>query len=132
MAIGSRYYNYVAEGDVYELNDKTIENYPILLMSGVGPHTDTAAFMRYRITFFHFDRLTDDNSNSTQLYSNGIESLKNLINALRHDSNILKVSEEIQYTPFSGVEAQILSDRCCGVFCTLDITVKNNTKCYIP
>ena len=47
------------------------------------------------------------------------------------DENILKVSEEIQYTPFTGVETQVLSDRTCGVYATLDITVRNNTKCYI-
>ena len=131
IAISSKSFNFAAEGDVYDLNDKTIKDYPALLISGTGPHTDTGTMMRYRITLFYFDRLTSDNSNSTQIYSTGIEALKNLINALRHDEYILRVSDEIQYTPFSGVEAQVLSDRCCGVYATLDITVKNNTKCFI-
>lgn len=131
MAIGSKSFNFAAEGDIYDLNDKTIKDYPALLVSGTGPHTDTGTLMRYRITLFYFDRLTADDSNSTQIYSTGIEALKNLINALRHDEYILKVSDEIVYTPFSGVEAQVLSDRCVGVYATLDITVKNGTKCFI-
>ena len=130
-AINSKYFNFAAEGDVYDLNDKTIKDYPALLISGTGPHTDTGKFFRYRITLFYFDRLTSDDSNSTQIYSTGIESLKNLINDLRHDEHILRVSDEIQYTPFSGVEAQVLSDRTVGVYATLDLTVKNDTTCFI-
>ena len=131
LAIGSKYFNFAAEGDVYDLNDKTIRDYPALLVSGTGPHTDTGKFFRYRITLFYFDRLTADDSNSTQIYSTGIEVLKNLINTLRHDEYILKVSDEITYTPFSGLEAQVLSDRTCGVYATLELTVKNNTTCFI-
>lgn len=130
-AIGSRYFNFACEGDVYDLNDKTIRDYPAILVSGTGPHTDTGKFFRFRLTLFYFDRLTSDDSNSTLIYSQGIEVLKNLINDLRHDEYILRVSDEIQYTPFSGVEAQVLSDRCCGVYATLDLTVKNNTNCYL-
>lgn len=130
-AIGSKFFNFAAEGDVYDLNDKTIKDYPALLVSGVGPHTDTGKFMRYRISLFYFDRLTSDDSNSTLIYSQGIELLKNLINDLRHDEYILRVSDEIQYVPFSGVEAQVLSDRTCGVYATLDITVKNDTTCFL-
>lgn len=130
-AIGSEYFNFAAEGDVYDLNDRTIKDYPALLVSGVGPHTDTGKFMRYRISLFYFDRLTADDSNSSHIYSTGIEVLKNLINDLRHSEYILRVSDEIQYIPFSGVEAQVLSDRTCGVYATLDLTVKNDTTCFI-
>lgn len=131
LAISSKCFSFAAEGDVYDLNDKTIKDYPAFLISGTGPHTDNGTTFRYRITMFYFDRLTADDSNSTLIYSTGIEALKNLINALRHDQYILKVSDEITYTPFSGVEAQVLSDRTCGVYAQLDITVKNNTKCFI-
>ena len=130
-AIGSKYFNFMAEGDVYDLNDIIIKDYTAGLVSFTGPHTDTGTLMRYRLSIFYFDRLTSDDSNSSQIYSTGIEVLKNLVNDLRHDEYILKVSDEIQYVPFSGVEAQVLSDRCCGVYCTLDITVKNNTTCFI-
>ena len=131
LAIGSKYFNWFAEGDIYDINDKTIRDYPAGLISFTGPHTDTGKFFRYRLSIFYFDRLTSDNSNSSQIYSTGIEVLKNLVNALRHDQYILKVSDEITYTPFSGVEAQVLSDRTCGVYATLELTVKNNTTCFI-
>ena len=130
-AIGSRYFNWMAEGDIYDINDKTIRDYPAGLVSFTGPHTFVKNTTRYRLSIFYFDRLTSDDSNSTLIYSQGIEVLKNLINDLRHDENILKVSDEVQLTPFSGVEAQVLSDRCCGVYATLDLTVKNNTNCFL-
>lgn len=131
-AIGSRYYNWIAEGDIYDINDKTVKDYPAGLVTFTGPHTFLPNSTRFRVSIFYFDRLTGDDSNSSQIYSTGVEVLKNLINSLRHDENILKVSEEIQIMPFLGTEAQVLNDRCCGVYATLDITVKNNTKCYIP
>ena len=130
-AISNKLFQYAAEGNVYNLNDKTIKDYPAFLMSGVGPHTDTGTLMKYQVSFFYFDRLANDNSNDTQIYSQGIEALKNIVNALRHDEYILRVSEEIQYTPFLGAETQVLSYRTCGVYCTLTLTVKNNTTCYI-
>lgn len=131
-AIGSRYFNWIAEGDIYDINDKTIRDYPAGIVSFTGPHTFVKNTTRYRLSIFYFDRLTNDDSNSSQIYSQGIEVLKNLINDLRHDENILKVSDEVQLTPFSGVEAQVLSDRCCGVYATLDLTVKNDTTCFLP
>lgn len=130
-AIGSEYFNWFAEGDVYDINDKTIRDYPAGLISFIGPHTFVKNTTRFRVSIFYFDRLVSDDSNSSQIYSTGIEVLKNLINDLRHDEYILKVSDEIQLIPFSGVEAQVLSDRTCGVYATLDLTVKNNTTCFI-
>ena len=44
LAIGSKYFNFAAEGDIFKLNDKTIRDYPALLVSGTGPHTDTGKF----------------------------------------------------------------------------------------
>lgn len=130
-AIGSKFFNFAAEGDVYDLNDKTLRDYPALLVSGVGPHTQAGSTMRYRISLFYFDRLVSDDNNSSQIYSLGIEVLRNLINDIKNSQYVLKVSDEIQYVPFSGVETQVLSDRTVGVYATLDITVKTETNCVI-
>lgn len=129
--INSKYFGWFAEGDIYDINDKTIKDYPAGLVSFIGPHTVVKNTTRYRLSIFYFDRLTSDDANSSQIYSMGIEVLKNLINDLRHDEHILKVSDEFEITPFSGVEAQVLSDRCCGVYATLELTVKNDTNCFI-
>lgn len=130
-AIYSRYFNWAAVGDIYQLNDRTIHDYPALLVTFIGPHTAVRNTTRYRLVLYYFDRLASDNSNSTQIYSNSVEVLKNLINDIRHEDNILKVSDEIQFTPFIGVEVQALSDRCCGAYATLDITVRNENNCFI-
>ena len=130
-AIGSKFFNFAAEGDVYDLNDKTLRDYPALLVSGVGPHTQVGSTMRYRISLFYFDRLVSDDNNSSQIYSLGIEVLRNLINDIKNSQYVLNVSDEIQYVPFSGVETQVLSDRTVGVYATLDITVKTETNCVV-
>ena len=49
----------------------------------------------------------------------------------REVAKLLKVSEEIQIMPFIAPEAQGLSDRCCGAYATLDITIKNDTTCFL-
>ena len=130
-AIGNKLFNYAAEGNVAELNDKTIKDYPAFMMTGVGPHLDYGGRIDYRVSFFYFDRLLEDNSNSTQIYSNGISALQNLINALKADSNILDISDTVEYVPFLNPEAQVLSDRTAGVYANLTISVANNTECYI-
>ena len=130
-AISNKMFNYAAEGNVADLNDKTIKDWPAFLLTAQGPHIDNGNLITYRVSFFFFDRLVSDNSNSTQIYSNGIAALQNLINSLRTDSNILGVSDLIEYTPFLNPEAEGLSDRCAGVFAILDISVANNTTCYL-
>ena len=131
-AINSKYFNWMGEGDIYDLNDKTIRDYPAGLVTFTGPHTFLPNTTRYRLSIFYFDRLTNDDSNSSYIYSTSVEVLKNLVNDIRHDEHILKVSEEIQIMPFIAPETQGLSDRCCGSYCTLDITVKNDTTCFLP
>ena len=130
-AINSRYWNWIAEGDIYQLNPLTIRDYPAGLVTFTGPHTFLPQTTRFRLSIFYFDRLASDNSNSSQIYSTAVEVLKNLINDLRHDGYILKVSEEIQIMPFIAPEAEGLSDRVCGAYATLDITIKNDTICFI-
>lgn len=130
-AIRSRYFNWAAAGDIYQINDKTIRNYPALLVEPLGPHTSAGNTMRYRLVLYYFDRLAQDDSNSTQIYSTSIEALKNLINDVKKDEHILKVSDEISFTPFINVETPVLNDRCCGSYATLEITVKNDTTCYV-
>lgn len=129
--INSKYFNWMAEGDIYDLNDKTIRDYPAGLVTFTGPHTFLPMTTRFRLSIFYFDRLAADDSNSSYIYSTAVEVLKNLINDLRHDEHILKVSEEIQIMPFIAPEAQGLSDRCCGAYATLDITIKNDTTCFL-
>lgn len=131
-AINSKYFGWIAEGDIYDLNDKTIRDYPAGLVTFTGPHTFVKNTTRYRLSIFYFNRLTNDDSNSSYIYSTSVEVLKNLVNDIRHDEHILKVSEEIQIMPFIAPEAQGLSDRCCGSYCTLDITVKNDITCFLP
>lgn len=130
-AIHSRYFNWAAAGDIYQLNERTIRDYPALLVEPIGPHKASGNTMRYKLVLYYFDRLVSDDSNSTQIYSNSVEILKNLINDIRKSEYVLRVSDEIEFMPFIGTDVPALSDRCCGSYATLEITVKNVTNCYL-
>lgn len=129
IAIHDKLFNYSLEGDIAEINSLNITEYPIFLMSGIGPHTDNGSIMTYHVVFYFLDRALNDFSNSTDAYSTGIEVLKNLIRKIKNDDDIVDVSDEISYHPFKATDTKVLSDNCFGVYCELDITVLNDTQC---
>lgn len=129
IAIHNKLLNYAMEGDIAEINSLNIKEYPVFLMSGIGPHTDNGSLMTYTVVFYYLDRALNDFSNSTDAYSSGIETLKNLVNLLRNDEDIVKVSDEISYNPFKATDTKVLSDNCFGVYAQVQITVLNDTLC---
>lgn len=131
IAIHNKLFNYALEGDVAEINSLNITEYPIFLMSGIGPHTDNGSIMRYHVVFYFFDRALNDFSNSTDAYSTGIETLKNIIKLIRNDEDIINVSDELSFYPFKATDTKVLSDNCFGVYVELDISVLNDTLCAI-
>lgn len=131
IAIHNKLFNYAMEGDIAEIDSLNITEYPIFLVAGIGPHTDTGNIMRYTLVFYFLDRALNDFSNSTDAYSTGIEALKNIVNILREDENIVDVSDTISYSPFKATETKVLSDNCFGVYCQLEVSVVNETICGV-
>ena len=131
IAIHNTLLNYAIEGDAAEINSLNIKDYPLFMVSGIGPHTDKGSIMTYTLVFYYFDRALNDFSNSTDAYSTGIETLKNIVRILKEDDDIIDISDEVSYRPFKATDTKVLSDNCFGVYAQVEVTVVNNTTCPI-
>lgn len=116
-----------AGGSVYEINDLTIRDYPILYCSPTGTHRVEDNFTTYSIVLFYIDRLLEDNSNGTNIHSTGVEVLKNIIRKVATLDGVVSVSDE--YTINLFTETERMKDRCNGAYATLEITVLNDYIC---
>ena len=116
-----------AGGSIYEINDLTIRDYPILYVSPTGTHRVEENFTSYQLTIFYIDRLLEDNSNGTNIHSTGVEVLKNIIRKVATLDGVISVSDE--YTINLFTETERMKDRCNGSYATLEITVLNDYIC---
>lgn len=120
--------NYAAAGrSLYELNPSTIKDYAVVFASPTGNHTWDGDITTYTITLFYLDRLLADNSNDISIFSAAIEVLKDIVRALRNDGEIVEVGDNINFINFT--ETERMSDRIAGAYCTVELTVQNDTVC---
>lgn len=129
-AIHNKLINFAMEGNTPDVNALTIKDYPIFLMVGTGPHIDNGDYTNYRVVFYYINRAVIDDSDTTQIYSNGIEALRNLIKVLKEDDVIMDI-ENAEYQPFVDTEARVFADHCIGVYTYVNILVPNNGECGI-
>lgn len=120
--------NYAAAGrSLYELNPSTIKDYAVVFASPTGNHTWTENLTTYSITLFYLDRLLADSSNDISIFSAAIEVLKDIVRALRNDGEIVEVGDNINFINFT--ETERMSDSIAGAYCTVELTVQNDTVC---
>ena len=116
-----------AGGSVYEINDLTIRDYPILYCSPTGTHRVEDNFTTYSIVLFYIDRLLEDNSNGTNIHSSAVEVLKNIIRKAARLDEVISISDE--YTINLFTETEKMKDRCNGAYATVEFTVANDYIC---
>lgn len=116
-------------GSVYELNDLSIHNYPILYCSPTGTHRVEENYTTYSIVLFYIDRLLEDNSNAVDIHSAAVEILKNIIRAIKNTDGVIGVSDEYSINLFT--ETEKFKDRCNGAYATVEISVVNDTICEV-
>lgn len=127
-AIAEPAVNYVAAGrSLYELNPSTIKDYALVFASPTGNHLWSENLTTYTITLFYVDRLLEDSTNDINIFSGGIEVLKDIIKALQKDDDIVEVGDNITFLNFT--ETERMSDRLAGAYCDVQITVQNNSTC---
>ena len=127
-AIHKKLINYSCAGSsIYAINPKEINSYPILFASPTGNHSVTPDTTEYQITLYYLDRLLADSSNDIDIFSSGIEILKDLINGIKNINGIVDVSED--YNVINFTETERLNDRIAGAYTTVDITVLNASLC---
>lgn len=130
VGISQKLINWSGAGhSIYSLNPLTIKDYPIFYVTPTGQHQYYDNFTDFSLTFYYIDRLTEDSSNDIDIFSTGIEVLKNIILALENTDGIIEVNRPILFTNFT--ETERLSDRCAGAFCQLTIRISNDFVCEI-
>lgn len=130
MGISQRCCNFSAAGtSLDQMNPKSVDYYPILFNSPTGNHRVRENTTEYEITLYWIDRLLEDSSNDIDIFSNSIEQLKNIIIGIRTINGVVDVSDEYTIKNFTSTEA--MNDRVAGSYATIQVTVANDTICYI-
>lgn len=130
LAINEKVVNYaLAATSVSALNALTVKNYPLILLHPQGQHTYRENTTTYSINIFYIDRLLQDNENDISIFSSAIEELKNYILKIKQQEYVVDVSDTIYFENF--IETEGKSDRCAGATARLQITVLNDSSCYI-
>ena len=121
--------NYSASGpSIYALNPEEIDAYPLFFISptesvSVGKNTTDFGF-----TIYYCDRLLEDSSNETQIYSTGVDSLTNFLRQMKGIDGIVDV-EYPRIRMFTNSEK--MQDRLAGAYTTVVITALNASNCPV-
>lgn len=130
VAIKDKLVNYAAAGSsIYDLNNQTIKDYPIIYISPTGQHEIQENTTTYSLTLFYIDRLLQDSSNDVEIHSTGIEVIKNLILKIEDIGGVVDVDSRYNIQLFT--ETERMSDRCNGAYAQIRITVLNDTVCVV-
>lgn len=115
--------NFVGDGNVYDLNQKSDAEYSVFWMTPQG--TDVYEnLINHKLTLFYIDRLTDDWDNQRQIQSDGIRAINNIINTLVNNEDV-EVSYPLAFTPFN----HRFADACAGVFVNVTIITDGENIC---
>lgn len=130
IAIAQKVINYACAGtDIFQLNGRKIDAYPVLFSSPTGNHLVEKNTTTFEITLYYFDRLLEDNSNDIDIYSTSVEQLKNLIIWIADIEGIVEIQDGYNITNFSEVET--FNDRIAGSYAIVQISVVNDTTCGV-
>lgn len=122
LEIGSKQHNinYVGEGDIYTLNSIPNINYSVFFITQ-QQHQQSENTITYNLYLYYIDRLTNKEENRTQIQSNGIVMLGNIVNTFINEVDDAQLNYSITYQPFTHKFA----DMCAGVYGIVSITLDN-------
>ena len=112
----------VIPSDVYKLNERADALYGVFAWTQ-GQHVMNVyeGMTAYTFNLFYIDRLTADQKNKTEIQSVGLQVLGNILRTLM---SYIDVSEA-RFQPFT----ERFADECAGVYCTVTLTVSDDTSC---
>lgn len=114
---------------IYNVNGGTVRDYPYLFTSPTDDITVGDNTTVYGLTLYYVDRLLADSSNEVDIFSNGVETLKNIIRQLQYLDEIVEITDNPIIRLFT--ETQKMADACAGAYCRLEITVLNAVACPV-
>lgn len=112
----------IVPSDVYKLNERADALYGVFAWTQ-GQHVMNVyeGMTAYTFNLFYIDRLTADQKNKTEIQSVGLQVLGNILRTLM---SYIGVSEA-RFQPFT----ERFADECAGVYCTVTLTVPDDTSC---
>lgn len=112
----------IVPSDVYQLNERASALYGVFAWTQ-GQHVKNIyeGMTSYTFNLFYVDRLTADHKNKTEIQSVGLQVLGNILRSL---SSYIGVSDA-RFQPFT----ERFADECAGVYCTVTLTVPDDTNC---
>lgn len=120
IAISKPNINHVGNGDIYDLNSKPNLKYGVFYITQTN-HIISEDTTQFQLTLYYIDRLFQDNSNTLEIHSTGIQMLTNIINTFNYKYPDVNVEYDVNCTTF----IHKFSDYCAGVFAGVTITVDN-------
>lgn len=107
------------DGDVYQVNN--IENqYGIFCITPMSV-VPTDQTLTVNCTLFYVDRLTEDEGNANQIYSDGVSVLNTVVEEIQNEYPV-EISDTEEFTLFRYK----FTDNCGGVFLTLNFIISND------
>ena len=128
LAISQRLVEFSAAGaSLGELNPMNIV-YPCFYIIPAGNHYVMENTTRFGLVLYYVDRLLEDSSNEIDIMSSAVENLKNILVGAKDIPGVVKVEETYTIKNFFPEK---WNDRVCGAYATVNITVVNDTLCYV-
>ena len=119
--------NWASAGpSIYALNPEQIKYYPFLFISPTERIEVRTNTTEYGLTIYFADRLLEDRSNETQIFSIGAETLTNFLRQIENLEGIVDVTDP-SIRLFTNSEK--MQDRLAGAYTTVTITVLNEVGC---
>ena len=122
VAISQPQIKEIVPNDIYQLNERASVLYGVFAWTQ-GQHVKNIyeGTTAYTFNLFYVDRLTADHKNKTEIQSVGLQVLGNILLSF---STYIGVSEA-RFQPFT----ERFADECAGVYCTVTLTVPDDTNC---
>lgn len=114
---------------IYQVNGDTVRSYPYVFTSPTDEIRAGENTTAYGLTLYYVDRLLADNSNETDIFSVGVETLKNIIRQLDNHPEIVDISENPVIRLFT--ETQKMADSCAGAYVRFEVVALNTAACPV-
>ena len=123
IAISKPNIRYVNDGNVYDINAIPNIEYGVFYVTQSQTNV-YENYVQYNLNLFYIDRLVDGFDNRLQIQSDGIRTIKNIVNTFV-DITDDDVSFPLNFTSFN----ERFSDDCAGVFTTVSIETDGDSNC---
>lgn len=113
---------HICNGNIYELNEFQNVKYPAFCATQ-GQHSQEGDWRYYNFTLFYVDRLISDKRNASEIQSEAIDVLSNIINEIEYYG--IEINGSVLYDVFT----ERFESECAGAFCTVTFAVMKDDIC---